>query len=107
MQQIHMQEEVDRWDGVWDSGSYSAQKVYKIISSSPHVPRTFIQLWHSKCQPKQKLFFWLVLQDRLNTKAMLKRRGMELDSYTCENCILQKEETWSHLLIKCGFSRRC
>lgn len=24
---------------------------------------------------------------------MLKRRNMELDSYTCENCIRQKEET--------------
>jgi hypothetical protein len=89
-----MQEEVDRWDGVWDwdSSSYSAQKVYKIISSSSHVPRTFIHLWHSKCHPKQKLFFWLVLQDRLNTKAMLKRRGMELDSYTCEITFYKKKK---------------
>lgn len=107
MQNIHMREEVDRWDGVQGSGRYSTQKVYKIIHSSLLVPRTFIHLWRSKCQPKQKLFFQLVLQDMLNTKAMLKRRGTELDSYTYENCIMQKEETWSHLLLKCGFVRRC
>jgi hypothetical protein len=66
----------------------------------------FALLWRSKCQPKQKLFFWLFLHDRLNTKAMLKRRNMELESYTCENCILQKEDIIAHLFIRCNFARR-
>jgi hypothetical protein len=44
----------------------------------------FKWLWSSKCQPKQKFFFWLLLQDRLNTRGMLRRRNMALDSYVCE-----------------------
>jgi hypothetical protein len=60
-----------------------------------------------KCQPKHKFFFWLLLQNRLNTRGMLKRRKMELDSYTCENCILQKEETLYHLFLRCSFAKRC
>jgi hypothetical protein len=31
---------------------------------------------------------------------VLKRRNMELESYTCENCILQRLETWSHLFLR-------
>lgn len=68
---------------------------------------TFALLWRSKCQLKHKLFFQLFLHNRLNTKTMLRRRNMELDSYTCENCILQKEETIAHLFLRCNFARRC
>jgi hypothetical protein len=32
---------------------------------------------------------------------------MHLDSYTCENCILQQEETILHLFLRCNFARRC
>jgi hypothetical protein len=54
----------------------------------------------SQFEPKQKLFFWLFLHDRLNTRDVLKRWNMELESYTCENCILQRLETWSHLFLR-------
>jgi hypothetical protein len=53
------------------------------------------------------VFFWLLLHNRLNTRAMLRRKNMELDSYTCGNCILQKEETVTHLFLRCNFARRC
>lgn len=71
------------------------------------VQPTYVQMWKSKCQPKQKFFFWLILWGRLNTKSMLKRRNIELDSYTCEKCILQKDETLSHLFFRCNFVMRC
>jgi hypothetical protein len=35
------------------------------------------------------------------------RRSMYLDSYTCENCILQHEETVLHLFLRYNFARRC
>jgi hypothetical protein len=41
--------------------------------------------------------FWLLLKDRLNTCSLLRQRSMPLDSYTCDNCILQLEETTLHL----------
>jgi hypothetical protein len=53
------------------------------------------------------MFFRLLLHDRLNTKHVLKRKKMDLDSYTCENCIRQKEETWNDLFLRCTFAKRC
>jgi hypothetical protein len=32
---------------------------------------------------------------------------MDLDSYTCENYILQKEESIIHLFFKCNYVKRC
>jgi hypothetical protein len=32
---------------------------------------------------------------------------MQLDSYACEICILQKEERLRHLFFKCSFGRNC
>jgi hypothetical protein len=54
-----------------------------------------------------KVFFWLVLKDRINTRDMLRRRGMELDSFVCEMCILQVPETSVHLLLRCNFAKAC
>jgi hypothetical protein len=67
----------------------------------------FSWLWKSKCQPKHKVFFWLLLKDRLNTRAFLRQRSMFLESYSCDNCILQVEETTIHLFFRCNFAKRC
>jgi hypothetical protein len=32
---------------------------------------------------------------------------MTLESYTCENCIWQKEETLYHLFLMCNFAKAC
>jgi hypothetical protein len=32
---------------------------------------------------------------------------MYLESYTCDLCILQKEERLHHLFFKCSFARNC
>jgi hypothetical protein len=38
---------------------------------------------------------------------MLRRKNMALESYTCENCIWQKEETVYHLFLRCNFAKAC
>lgn len=54
------------------------------------------------------VFEKLFLKDGLNTRDMLRRRRqMNLEYYTCENCILQKDETLSHLFLRCTFAKRC
>jgi hypothetical protein len=35
---------------------------------------------------------------------MLRKRNMDLDSYACENFILQKDETLVHLFLRCNFA---
>jgi hypothetical protein len=51
--------------------------------------------------------FWLLLQDRLNTRGLLRRKNMYLDSYVCELCIRQREEILWHLFFRCPFAKNC
>jgi hypothetical protein len=56
---------------------------------------------------KQKVFYWLLLQNRLNIRAMLRRCHMVLESYSCELCLRQVEETNRHLFFRCSFAKKC
>jgi hypothetical protein len=75
-------------DDVWTSdwGPFSASKAYKFIIGHRQVPRVFGWLWKSCCQPKHKVFFWLLLKDRLSTRNILKRKNMHLEPYNCVLC---------------------
>ena len=97
----------DFWSYISGSRQFSSSKVYKSLIGVVTVHSVFSWLWASKCQPKHKFFFWLLLQNRLNTRGMLKRRHMALDSFTCENCILQHEEILEHLFLRCSFAKAC
>jgi len=57
----------------------------------------FKWLWKTNCQMKHKgFFFWLLLKDGMDTRDILQRKGMQLDSFTCDLCILQRLETTIH-----------
>jgi hypothetical protein len=70
---------------------FSVNKAYMALSGHPPTHPVFIRLWSSKCQLKHRFFFCLLLQDKLNSRDRLRRRHMELDSYTCEKCILERD----------------
>jgi hypothetical protein len=72
-----------------------------------HVHFIYKSLGKNKCQPKHKVFYWLWLKNRLNTRNMLRRKNMTLESYSCEKCIWQKEETLYHLFLRCNFAKAC
>jgi hypothetical protein len=103
--QLHDQKE--KWLSNASSSLFSSQKAYSHMTSNQPTHPIFSWLWKSKCQPKHKVFFWLLLKDRLNTRSFLRQRSMSLDSFTCDNCILQLEETTLHLFFRCNFARRC
>lgn len=88
LQGLHISHQHDKWLYSWGSHLYLAQKAYKHMARSMTVHPSYAWLWKTKCQPKHKVFFRLFLKNRLNMKSLLKRRNMELDSYTCENYIL-------------------
>jgi hypothetical protein len=46
---------------------------------------------------KAQCLLLVMAQNRINTRNMLRRKNMTLESYSCENCIWQKEETLYHL----------
>lgn len=91
----------------WGNSCFSAAKIYKTLVGHRPVHPTFLWIWNSKCQMKYKVFFWLLLRDRLSTRDLLQRRGMELESYTCDLCILQRTETTAHRFLRCNFARSC
>jgi len=49
------------------------------------------------------VFFWLILKNRLNTRGVLRRRNMELESIHCVLCTEQPDETIEHLFTNCPF----
>jgi hypothetical protein len=66
---------------------------------------TITWIWKSKCVPKIKFFSWLLLNDRLNIRNILRRRHKFLeDGYNCVLCQDDKEETAEHLFFDCPTS---
>jgi hypothetical protein len=51
--------------------------------------------------------FWLLLKDRLNTRFMLHRKNMHLDSYHYVLCVEHVEEDIIHLFFNRPFSQAC
>ena len=56
-----------------------------------------------------KVFLWLLLADRLNTRNMLRRRHFRVqnDDYNCLLYHHPPEEDIVHLFFTCPFSQRC
>ena len=42
----------------------------------------FIWIWHSRCHNKLRVFIWLLLMDKLNTKNISKKRKQKLEGTT-------------------------
>jgi len=73
----------------------------------PVVHPMFKWIWKNPCQPKHKVFFWLLLKDRLGTRNILRRKCMVIDSYNCVLCNLSTEEVSDHLFLNSQFARQC
>ena len=71
------------------------------------VHNVFKWLWRSACRNKRKFLFWLVLKDRLSTRALLRRRNMHLLDSNRVLCHCNVEEDLAHLLFHCPFSLAC
>jgi hypothetical protein len=105
MQSLQLTNTKDTWSYIWGTKNYSSVKAYMHLLGFDSVHPTLKWIWKTKCQTKHKVFFWLLLQDRLNTRGMLRRRNMYLDSYVCEICIRQREESLWHLFFRCSFAK--
>jgi hypothetical protein len=94
----------DIWTYSWGSPMFSPTKAYKHLIGTRQVHPCFKWLWKSSAQKKHKVFFWLLLKDRLSTRNILKRKNRVLPSYDCVLCQLQLEETLEHLFLHCPFA---
>jgi hypothetical protein len=96
----------DLWTYAWGNANFSTAKAYKLLVGHRPTHPLFLWIWSSRCQMKHKVFFWLLLKDRLSTRDILRRKHMELDSYT-DLCLRRKVETVAHLFLRCNFAKAC
>jgi hypothetical protein len=99
--------ESDKWTITAGSDPYCTQKIYKRLVGQHDDHPVYKWIWKNRLQPKHRVFFWLLVKDRLSTKNILRRKGMDLNSYHCPLSSFITEETAQHLFIDCDFARMC
>ena len=97
----------DWWTYIWGTSQFSSQKAYRHLLGHADTHPVFRWLWKSCCQNKHKVFFWLLIIDRLNTRNILRRKNMALPSYDCAICNNGTEETLLHLFFQCPLALAC
>jgi hypothetical protein len=107
LQETHISDLADTWTYSWGSATFSSRKAYRQLSGQCNIHPAFKWLWKSSCQNKHRVFFWLLMRDRLSTRGLLRRRNMEMEDYNCVLCNEQAEGTVEHLFINCTFAEDC
>lgn len=102
-----LQNSNDIWSHDGNGTGFSSSKFYHKLSEHPQTDPLFRRVWESFCQPKHKVFCWLLLKDRLSMRNILKRKHMVLDSFACELCLRSTEKTSDHLFLHCAFAQQC
>jgi hypothetical protein len=89
----------DQWVYTRGSRIFTSKQAYDSLKGHSQAPVPFHWLWKSRCQGKHRVFFWLLLNDRLNTKNLLRRKRFNVLSVACVLCNLDSEETLKHLFF--------
>jgi hypothetical protein len=84
----------DVWTYAWGKTEYEASKFYKFYFREIKPLACLPLIWKSKCQMKHKVFAWLLMIDRLNTRDLLARRQCP-------------REDRDHLFFSCTFRKTC
>jgi hypothetical protein len=99
--------ENDRWTYIWGSGIFQSKQAYQNIIRQAQAPASFWWLWKSQCQAKHKVFFWLLLNDQLNTRNLLRWKRFNIPTVSCVLCSCGIDETVKHLIFECEFAQLC
>lgn len=83
---------------------FLVKRAYRQLKGFSTLHPVYRWLWQSSCQNKHKVFFWLLIKDRLSTRELLRRKHMELPDYNCILCTISIEEALSHLFLACPFA---
>ena len=99
--------EHDIWQLPQGAHAYSVSKTYKLLVTYPEPIPVVKWLWKTCCQLRHKIFYWLLIFKRLNTRAMLQRINFFIEDYTCVMCNHRSLETRDHLLFQCPYDQLC
>jgi hypothetical protein len=91
----------DRWIYIWNSADFSVKKAYQCLSGHSTLHPVYKWLWRCSCQNTHKVFFWLLIKDRLSTRELLRRKRMALPDYSFERIKMPKRGgvNWASLKI--------
>mgnify|MGYP000863857686 FL=1 len=94
----------------WKHGKksgYTAKKYYDLVHEPIPTNPLLCWIWKSCCTMTIKMFAWLVIMDRVNTKDMIQRRKWKInDGPECVLCPIGALEDRNHLFFQCNFSMR-
>jgi hypothetical protein len=99
--------EKDTWTYIWGSGIFTSKQAYEQTIGHNQAPAPFQRIWKSCYQGKHKVFFWLLLNDCLNTHNLLRRKRFNIPTVECVMCSSGAEETLKHLFFECQFAQLC
>jgi hypothetical protein len=92
----------DSWHLIWGQRRFLSSHFYQYQFRELRPSKAILDIWKTKCIPRIKFFAWLLLNDRLNTRNILRRRRKVLDEgYNCVMCHNSEEETAAHLFFSC------
>jgi hypothetical protein len=90
------------WTFIWGQ-TYSVSKFYQHHFKSIQPPSHLeLDLKIQVCSNNNFFFAWLLLNDRLNTRNILRRRKKFLENYNYVMCQCNVEETLEHLFFDCS-----
>lgn len=76
----------DQWGCNGQTTTYSSMQMYSNLMENGEEHPIFKLIWKSKRRLKRRIFLWLAAHERINTRALLKRKGMHLENPFCPNC---------------------
>ena len=108
MSEVHISQAVnDKRTFVWGD-KYTPSKFYRFLFEQIPKNEALNAIWNSKALPKLRVFVWLLMIDRLNTRDLMLRKSWHLDSGP--NCILCQQDSLEdrdHLFFGCSFAAAC
>jgi hypothetical protein len=98
----------DVWSTIWKDGVYSSRLYYQYCFKDIVASKIYSAIWSSKVMLRIKVFAWLLVSDRLNTRDMIRRRHWNVtnNQFHCVLCPTHLTEDWMHLFFDCNFSIR-
>lgn len=101
--QIHVgTPDVTKW--AWEpGGAYTARSAYAALFMGRQLPPTADFTWKFRAPLQCRFFVWLAMKNRCWISDRLARRGLQHQD-TCPLCN-QEDETMSHIMLQCVFSR--
>jgi hypothetical protein len=95
----------DVWTVFGNFVATKASRVYKYLMDLGDTIRALKWMRKGCCQQKHKVFFWPLIHNRLNTRAMLQRNNFFMDNYSCILCGQDELEIRNYLFFQCPFAR--